>query len=99
MDVVPRKLRKCWAILDFSFLLKIYGMEVPSVNEITVITALQHSMAQLGQVLPRLIVAVARAPAANGGIIFSKLYIKDGYWRMVVKNGHHLNFAYVLPDK
>jgi len=29
---------------------------------------------------------------------FSKLDIKDGYWRMVVEQGKHLNFAYVLPD-
>ena len=29
--------------------------------------------------------------------MFSKLDIKDRYWRMVVKAGQHLNFAYVLP--
>ena len=80
-------------------MLKIHGMVVPSVNENTVITAPQHSMSQLGSVLPRLIAAVASAPVEDGNIIFSKLDIKDGYWRMNVKHGHHLNFAYVLPDK
>jgi len=31
-------------------------------------------------------------------MVFSKLDIKDGYWQMVVKRGHHLNFVCVLPD-
>ena len=35
-------------------------------------------------VLPRLIYAVATALEAQGPILFSKLDIKDGYWRMVV---------------
>ena len=74
-------------------------MTVPSVNESTVITAPQQSMTQLGKVLPRLIAAIAHAPVEDGNIVFSKLDIKDGYWRMIVKEGQHLNFAYVLPDK
>ena len=98
LAMVPHKSRKYRAILDLSFSLKIFGMEIPSVNDATVITAPQQSMAQLGSVLPRLIEAVATAPVDKGNLVFSKLDIKDGYWRMVVEQGRHLNFAYVLPD-
>ena len=62
-------------------------------------TAPQHSMTQLGKVLPRLIAAVSHAPVDDGCIVLSKLDIKDKYWRMIVKNGQYLNFAYVLSDK
>ena len=54
-------------------------------------------MAELGDVLPHLIFAVTTAPDANGPVLFSKLDIKDGYWRMVVLLEEEWNFAYVLP--
>ena len=98
LAMVPHKSRKYRAILDLSFSLKIFGMEIPSVNKNTTITAPQHSMYQLGGVLPRLIEAVSRAPADDGDMVFSKPGIKDGYWGMVVENGHNLNFSYVLLD-
>jgi hypothetical protein len=47
--------------------------------------------------LPRLIYAIATAPEAEGTILFSKLDIKDGYWRMVVPEDDEWHFAYVLP--
>jgi hypothetical protein len=59
--------------------------------------ALNDSMAELGNVLPRLIFAVATTPNAQGPILFSKLDIKDGYWRMVIPKEAEWNFAYVLP--
>ena len=99
LAMVPHKSRKYRAILDLSFILKLHGMTVPSVNDNTVMTAPQHSMSQLGSVLPRLIAAVASAPVEDENIMFSKLDIKDGFWRLRVRDGHHLNFAYVLPDK
>lgn len=98
LAMVPHKSRTYRAILDLSFSLKILGMTLPSVNENTVITSQQHIMSQLGSVLPRLIHSVARAPVEDGNIVFSKLDIKDGYWRMIVEAGKHINFAYVLPD-
>jgi hypothetical protein len=55
------------------------------------------AMAKLGNVLPRLIYAVANAPDGQGPILFSKLDIKDGYWRMVVPEDNEWHFAYVLP--
>jgi hypothetical protein len=42
--------------------------------------------------------AVATAPdAGRGPILFSKLDIKDGYWRMVVPAKDEWHFACVLP--
>lgn len=85
LAMVPHKSRKYRAILDLSFSLKLFGMTIPSVNEETVVTAPQHSMRELGSVLPRLIQAVATAPVDKGNMVFSKLDIKDGYWRMGAK--------------
>ena len=96
--MVPHKSRKYRAILDLSFSLKVCGMEIPSVNENTSFTALQHIMHQLGKVLPRLIESVDRDPVEDGNMLFSKLDIKDGYWKMIVERAKHINFAYVLPD-
>jgi hypothetical protein len=55
------------------------------------------AMAELGNVLPRLIYALANAPDGQGPVLFSKLDIKDGYWRMVVPEDDEWHFAYVLP--
>ena len=79
LEMVPHKSRKYRAILDLSFSLKIFGMEIPSVNDNTVITTPQHIMNQLGSVLPWLIEAVAKAPLEGGNMVFSKVDIKDGY--------------------
>jgi hypothetical protein len=54
-------------------------------------------MAELGNVLPYLIFAVATAPDAQGPVLFSILDIKDVYWRMVVPAEEEWNFACVLP--
>jgi len=52
-------------------------------------------MAELDKLLPRLIYSVA---TAEGPILFSKLDITDGYWRMVVlPEDDDWHFAYVLP--
>ena len=44
LAMVPHKNRKYSAILDLSFSLNIFGMEISSVNDNTLITAPQHSM-------------------------------------------------------
>ena len=95
---IPHKSRGFRMILDLSHGVTIAGTRFPSVNEATNPTrAPNESMAELGNVLPRLIFAVATAPDAQGPILFSKLDIKDGYWRMVVPEEAEWNFAYVLP--
>ena len=92
LAIVPHKSRKYRAILDLSFSLKIFGMEIPSVNNNIFITATQHSMNQLDSVLPRLIEAVAKAPLEDGNMVFSKFDIMDGYWRMIVERGATFKF-------
>ena len=93
--MIPHKSRKYRAILDLSFILKIGGCYLPSVNDATVKQAPTHSIDQLGSAIPRLIEGMAGAP--KGKLLFSKLDIKDGYWRMNVEQGGEWNFAYVLP--
>jgi hypothetical protein len=56
-----------------------------------------EAMAKLGNVLPQLIYAIATAPDGKGPILFSKLDVKDGYWRMVVPQKDKWHFVYVLP--
>lgn len=95
---VPHKSRGFRMILDLSYGVTVDGTKMPSVNEATDRSAApSQSMAELGMVLPRLIYAVGTAPLARGPILFSKLDIKDGYWRMVVSAEDEWNFAYVLP--
>ena len=87
-------------ILDLSYGVSIDGNRMPSVNEATNDdVAPLHSMTELGNVLPRLIYAVGTAPENKGPILFSKLDIEDGYWRMVVPADDEWNFAYVLPKQ
>ena len=78
---IPHKSRDFRMILDLSHGVTIRGERQPSVNEATnPAVAPAHSMAELGNVLPRLIYAVGTAPMAKGPVLFSKLDIKDGYW-------------------
>ena len=68
-----------------------------AVNELTDQTvAPSSSMDQLGQVLGRFIFAVA-TKSSHAPIMFAKLDIKDGFWRMCVPEGDEFNFCYVLP--
>ena len=72
-------------ILDLSHGIRLHNLTYPSVNEATNPNVTpSESMAELGNVLPRLIYAVATAPDTGGPILFSKLDVKDGYWRMEV---------------
>ena len=87
-------------ILDLSYMFTIDGTPWPSVNDSS--TQLEppitNSMSQLGQVLPRLVHALATSPEENGPWVFMKLDIKDGFWRLVVPEQDEFNFCYVLPQ-
>ena len=67
-------------------------------NEATKETAPAEALEQVGTVMPRIIEALATAPLSEDPIHFSKLDIKDGFWRMVCAVGEEWNFAYVLPN-
>ena len=95
--MIPHKARTYRAILDLSFELALTGYVLPSVNDATRKMAPEDAINQIGSVLPRIIKAMATAPVDGGDIMFSKLDISDGFWRMVCKEGQEWNFAYVLP--
>ena len=97
--MIPHKLRKYRAILDLSFALVVGKYELPLVNEATIYREPPGAMDQIGLVLPQIIKALAYAPLENGDISFSKLNIKDGFWRMTCQEGEEWKFAYVLPSK
>ena len=85
-------------ILDLSYKLKVGHERLQSVNEASDKSlAPQHSMYELGNVIPRIIWQMAKAPDTGVPILFSKIDLKDGYWRMVVDESDAWNFAYVLP--
>jgi hypothetical protein len=85
-------------ILDIFHGVHVDGEQMPSVNEATdPSVSPANSMAELGNILPCIIYAVGTAPKSQGPVLFSKLDIKDGYWRMVVPKEDEWNFAYVLP--
>ena len=84
LAAVPHKLQTFRAILDLSYQLQVCGQRLLSVNESSVRLAPPQALDQMGDALPRLIEAMANAPESDGDIVFSKLDIKDGYWRMAV---------------
>eukprot|EP00978_Attheya_sp_CCMP212_P017620 scaffold47191_cov34-Attheya_sp.AAC.2 len=86
--MIPHNSQKFRAILDLSFSLRLYCTEITSVNDATnKDDSPTNAMGQLGQVLPRLIAKMAEASSEGGPLLFAKLDIKDGYWRMVVAKG------------
>ena len=81
--MIPHKSRKYRAILDLSSKVKLAEYLLPIVDDATKICAPKEVMDQIGLVLPQIIKALASALVEDGNIMFSKLNIKDGFWRMV----------------
>ena len=96
--MIPHKSRAFRAILDLSFELKTTTSTYNSVNGATTPTAPQQGMVQLGQALKRLIGVLANHHNPSQMFVFSKLDIKDGFWRMSVSEQDAWNFCYVLPS-
>jgi hypothetical protein len=97
--MIPHKSRNFRAILDLSFQMRIKGKKMPSVNNATIIKAPQKSMAELGNVLKRIVFAMSNNYNLQNPFVFSKCDIKDGFWRMVTSHSDAWNFCYVLPAK
>ena len=98
---IPHKSRKFRMILDLSNKgqRRKGQTKTPSVNELTNADAAPNkSMDQLGKSLHRIIYAVATQPTEQGPILFCKLDIKDGFWRMCVPEADEEQFCYVLPQ-
>ena len=64
-----------------------------------IISSAAHAMHELGNVIPRIIWTMAMSPNNGVSILFSKIDLKDGYWRMCVSEEDAWNFAYVLPQE
>ena len=95
---IPHKSRDYRMILNLAYNLKLNNNKLPSVNDTTDREqAPQHAMYELGNVIPRIIWTMATSPDNGVPILFSKIDLKDGYWRMCVNENDAWNFAYVLP--
>ena len=97
--MIPHKSRAYRCILDLSFQLKYKGQLMPSVNSSTIKLAPQKAMSQLGSCINRTIHTMATNYDPSNPFFFSKLDIKDGYWRMLVSEEDAWNFCYVLPPE
>ena len=96
--MIPHKSKKFRCILDLSFKLFLQGKEYPSVNETTTKLAKPESMVQLGLSLKRIISTMVDNYDPAVPFRFSKLDIKDGFWRCAVNDEDAWNFCYVLPS-
>ena len=96
--MVPHKSRKFRTILDLSFALRIPKGVIPSVNETTTKQAPAESMVQLGECIKRIVATMAKNYNPQAPFAFSKIDIKDGFWRLMVSNADAWNFCYVMPS-
>jgi hypothetical protein len=100
--VVRQVNRRGRIILDLSFPVyqDVAGVMIAtqqSVNDSTVLQAPSQSVKEIGKVLPRLLHFMHDTePGLH--ILFSKLDISDGFWRLIVRLADSFNFAYVLPQ-
>jgi hypothetical protein len=100
--VVPQVGRCGRIILDLSFPVYqdqdgIITILQDSVNNTTALQAPSESVKEIGKVLPHLLHYMQDTPKGFH-ILFCKLDISDGFWRLVVQEQDSFNFAYVLPQ-
>ena len=89
---IPHNSKDFRSILDLDLSLRlIHKGRVPSVNENSENTAPAGSIDQIGNVLIQLIHAFSESPD-DANIFQSKWYIKDGFWRLVCREGEECNF-------
>ena len=69
-----------------------------AVNKLSVGFPPEKAAKKLGNILPRLFGYLLEAPVATP-VLFSKIDLSDGFWRMKVREDHKWNFTYVIPDK
>ena len=97
--MVPHKSKKFRCILDLSFGLRVGKKYYKSVNETTNPKSKQESMLQLGKAVRRIIYTMESQRHKGHPFYFTKLDIKDGFWRLAVSDEDAWNFAYVLPSE
>jgi hypothetical protein len=80
ISAIPHKSRKFGMILDLSFKLLLNGKRLESVNETSdKASAPQHAMFELGNIIPRIIWAMALSKDKTTPFMFSKVDLKDEY--------------------
>jgi hypothetical protein len=95
--VVPQVGRHGRIILDLSFPVyqevdRVITITQPSVNNTTAISAPSTPVKDIGQVLHRLL-SYMKLTRARVWIVFSKLNISNGFWRLVVTNDCSFSFC------
>ena len=103
MAVIPQVSCHGRIILDLSFpvyqdLDGIVTITQESMNDTIVLQAPAEPVKEIGRVLPRLLQYMRDTPAGLH-ILFCKLDISNGFWRLTVRPQDSFNFAYVLPQK
>ena len=102
--MIPQVGRRGRIILDLSFpvwQINDHGVATvvqESVNDSTLLKAPTGPVKEIGRVLQRLLRFMKDVPPEQW-ILFSKLDISDGFWRMIVRGNDAYNFSYVLPQK
>ena len=111
LAVIPQVGRRGRLLLDLSFAVqapckspgKRYRNYLPtliplaqSVNNTTLKQSPEYPVKELGRVLPRILHFMATVPVEET-IMFAKIDLSDGFWRMLVAESDKWNFAYVLP--
>ncbi len=97
---IPQAGRRGRIILDLSFPVfqKVAGVVTAtqaSVNDTTVLQAPLVPVKQIGKILPRVLQYMQDIPDGLH-ILFSKLDLSTGFWRLIVRRTNCYNFAYVL---
>lgn len=91
--MIPHKSLSFRTILDLSFRLRHLGKLIESVSSATIKMAPAESMIQLGQCVQCLITLLVDNYDPNQPFLFSKLDIKDGFWRLAVNDDNAWNFC------
>ena len=87
MAQIPHKSRNYRTLLDWSHELKRgEHLLAQSVNTTTVPLAPEAALMQMGSVMPRIIIAMAKCPE-DSIIFFCKFDITDGFWRLLNELG------------
>ena len=95
--MILQKSKAHHCILDLLFTLFYQGIRFSSVNEETNKKSRPEAMVQLNQVLKQIIYHMALYRANVIPFKFTKLDVKDGFWRMAVADEDTWNFCYVIP--
>ena len=93
VSMIPHKSRAFRTILDILFQLQHLGKLMESLNLATTKQAPDKSMVQLGKYVQRLIALLANNYDPVQPFLFSRLDIKDEFWRLAVSNKDALNFS------